>query len=166
MWRDAPLGAERYDLLLMQEQASAPVLIGTDSDPSNGISIQWTVPEHLAAALRAIAYFADGSVVTSLPSFAVYSGQAPPADVCTIRSTSIGVVDLFREPSLDSENFAYIIPGVFLPVLGKTADGWYLIDAQGSYDLASGGTASGKGWVSERYALGFSGPCADVPTIQ
>jgi len=165
-WLDAPPGAQRYDFFLTREEDHTPVLLGTDSDPSDGASIQWVVPEHLSASLSAIAYFTDGSMVTSLPSFALYSGQALPDDVCTIRSTSVGVVDIFREHSLDSENFAYITPGTFQPVLGRTPDGWYWIDAVGAYDLQSGEVASGTGWVSDRSPIGLFGPCADVPVVQ
>ena len=163
-WRDAPRGAERYDFFLKPEEASAPLLLATDRDSSNDVSIEWTVPEHLAATLTAIAFFSDGSMVTSLPSFAIYSGRAPPADVCTVR-TSGGAVDLFRERSLDSENFAYIIPGSYHPVLARTGDGWYRVDARDAYAPADGGTASETGWISDRYPIGLSGPCADVPLI-
>src|SRR3972149_5638361 len=165
-WLDAPPGGQRYDFFLTREEDHTPVLLGTDSDPSDGASIQWVVPEHLSAGLSAIAHFTDGSMVTSLPSFALYSGQALPDDVCTIRSTSVGVVDIFREHSLDSENFAYITPGTFQPVLGRTPDGWYWIDGVAAYDLQSGEVASGTGWGSDRSLIGLFGPCADVPVVQ
>jgi hypothetical protein len=164
-WLDAPFGAQRYDFFLTREGDHTPVLLGTDSDASDGVSIQWLVPEHLSASLTAIAYFTDGSMVTSLPSFALHSGQALPDDVCTIRSTSIGVVDIYRGPSLNSESFAYIIPGTFQPVLGRTPDGWYWIDAMGAYDMQSEEVASGTGWVSDRSPIGLFGPCADLPVL-
>ena len=164
-WIDSPPGAQRYDFFLTREDDHAPVLIATDPDPSDGTSIHWVVPEHLSASLSAIAYFTDGSLISSPPSLALYSGQALPDDVCTIRSTSVGVVDIFRERSLDSENFAYITPGTYQPVLEKTADGWYWIDATGAYDLASGQNASGTGWVTDRSPIGLFGPCADVPAM-
>jgi hypothetical protein len=163
-WSDAPPGAERYDFFLKLEEASAPLLLGTDRDPSDGVSIEWTVPEHLTATLTAIAYFSDGSMFTSLPSFAIYSAQAPPADVCTVHARG-GAVDLFRDRSLDSETFAYIVPGAYYPVLARTGDGWYRVDARGEYGLAAGGTPSETAWISDRYPIGLSGPCADVPLI-
>jgi len=165
-WLDAPSGAQRYDFFFTPEEDRTPVLLGTDSDPSDGASIQWLVPEHLSGSLSAIAYFTDGSTVTSLPSFALYSGQALPDDACTIRSISVGVVDIFRERSLDAENFAYITPGTVQPVLGRTSDGWYWIDATGAYDLETGEAASGTGWVSDRSPIGLFGPCADVPVLK
>ena len=165
-WMDAPRGAQRYDFFLTWEEAHTPILLGTDPEPSDGVSIQWIVPEHLSASLSAIAYFADGSMVAPFPSFALYSGQAPPDNVCTIRSRSPGVADLFREHSLDSENFAYITPGTFQPVLGRTSDGWYWIDATGAYDLQTGQVASGMGWVSDRSPISLFGPCEDVPLMK
>lgn len=163
-WTDAPLGAERYEFTLMAENSNS-FLLGTDKDSSNGVSIQWIVPENLSATLSATAYFADGSSVTSLPSFNIYTGEAPPADVCTLRSTSVGVVDLYHEPYLESGTFAYIIPGTYHPVLGSSKDGWYQVDAQGAHELGSGKAASGIGWVHTRYPIGLSGPCEDVPEI-
>ncbi len=163
-WTDAPPGAERYDFFLTPENATSH-LLGTDNDPSNGVSIQWIVPENLSATLGATAYFADGSIVASLPSFYVHTGEAAPTHICTLRSTSIGVVDVYNEPYFESGIFAYIAPGTYHPVLGRSEDGWYKVDAQGAYLVVSGRVASGTGWVSTRYPIGLSGPCEAVPTI-
>jgi hypothetical protein len=163
-WSDAPPGAERYDFFLKLEEVSAPLLLGTDRDPSNGVSIEWTVPEHLVATLAAIAYFSDGSMFASLPSFAIYSGQAAPADVCTVHARG-GAVDLFRDRSLESEILAYIVPGAYHPVIARTDDGWYRVDPQGAYRLAAGETPSDTAWLTDQYPIGLSGPCADVPLI-
>ena len=163
-WTDAPPGAERYDFFLMAKNSNS-FLLGTDKDPSNGVSIQWSVPENLSATLNATAYFTDGSIVTSLPSFNIYTGEAPPTDFCTFRSTSVGVVDLYHEPFLESGTFAYIIPGTYHPVLGRSEDGWYQVDAQGAHEFGSGKAASGTGWVNTRYPIGLSGPCEAVPEI-
>lgn len=163
-WTDAPPGAERYEFFLTPENGFSS-LLGTDDDPSNGVSIQWIVPEHLSATLEAFAYFADGSSITTLPSFYIYSGEAPPADVCTLRSTTIGVVDIYNEPYPQSGSFAYIAPGTYHTVLARSDDGWYKVDVQGAFHLDSGKVASGTGWVSPRHPYGLSGPCQAVPTV-
>ncbi len=163
-WTDAPPGAERYDFFLTPENATSS-LLGTDNDPSNGVSIQWIVPENLSATLEAFAYFADGSSITTLPSFYIHTGEAPPADVCTLRSTTIGVVDIYNEPYVESGIFAYIAPGTYHTVLGRSDDGWYKVDAQGAFHLDSGRVASEIGWVSPHYPNGLSGPCQAVPTV-
>lgn len=164
-WIHSPPGAERYDFVLTSEDGRS-LLLGTDSDPSNGVLIQWFVPENLYATITATAYFADGTIVTSHPSHRIHTGEAPPAHVCTLRSTGVGIVDLFYEPYFESGIYAYINPGTYHPVLGRSDDGWYQVDAQGAYDKGSGGAASGTGWASTRhYSIGLSGPCADVPFI-
>ena len=164
-WTSTPPGAERYDFVLTLEDGLS-LLLGTDSDPSNGVSIQWFVPENLLATITATAYFADGTIVTSHPSYTIHTGEAPPSHVCTLRSTGVGSVDLFYEPYFESGIYAYVNPGTYHPVLGRSDDGWYQVDAQGAYDMGSGEAASWTGWASTRhYPIGLSGPCADVPFI-
>jgi hypothetical protein len=165
-WLEGPPGAAQYDFFYTPDGSSIPVLIGSDSDPTDGVSVEWFVPEHLAGTLSGEAHFADAADIASLPSMTIFSRAALPEDVCTIRSTSIGVVEVFREPSPGSEAFAYIPPGKFLPALEMTSDGWFRIDAGGAYDLVSGETASGTGWVRDQAPVGTSGPCEDLPLLQ
>jgi hypothetical protein len=101
---------------------------------------------------------------TTLPSLAIYSAQAPPADVCTLHARG-GAVDLFRDRSLESEILDYIVPGAYHPVIARTADGWYRVDARGAYGPAAGETPPETAWISDQYPIGLSGPCADVPLI-
>ncbi|MDX1435614.1 MAG: hypothetical protein R3335_02305 [Anaerolineales bacterium] len=164
-WIGGPAQAERYDFFLIDADSGEEVLLGADLDASDGISIEWPVPEYQSGALMAVARFSDGSEVQSPVSPTVFSGQQLPEELCTVRSTSAGVVEVYHEPSLESESFAHIHPGTFQHVLAVAAGGWYQIDAEGAYDLRSGEAAGGTGWVSDHSTIGLAGPCEDLPIV-
>jgi hypothetical protein len=74
-WDGAPAGAERYDFILSPNDGSPSVVVGTDHDSADGVSVLWTVPGHLDAELNGRAYFADGSEAGSGGSGGVISGD-------------------------------------------------------------------------------------------
>ncbi len=163
-WIDAPAGAARYEFISASQRAEGTTtILGTDYDFSDGIAITWTVSERLAADLCAIAYLADGSMMSSSPS-AIYSGEVPPEGVCTARATGIQPLDLFQEPFPDSTEFASLAFGKYAQVLDRTADGWYRVDAQLAVDQ-TGNPTTGAGWVSDHQNVAFYGPCQEVPVI-
>jgi hypothetical protein len=77
VWEEAPPGAERYEFTFEPEDGGPAVLLGEDLDPSDGVSVRWTVPEHLAGGFDAVAYFADGSTISV--GWSAMSIQEPPA---------------------------------------------------------------------------------------
>lgn len=76
-WMEAPVGAERYEFVLRPQDKSPAFVIGVDSDPSDGVSLQWVVPFGIAADLTGFAYFPDGRILEVEFSGAVYSAPAP-----------------------------------------------------------------------------------------
>ena len=65
-WSGAPTSATRIDFYLTPGGTGAtPQTIGTDSNPSNGASIAWTVPQWVLGQLSATAFFPDGRTQNS-----------------------------------------------------------------------------------------------------
>lgn len=162
-WVDAPAGCEQYEFVLSPSPTER-IVIGTDRDLSDGISVDWQVPEDLSeAGLRGEALCSGSQVVPSLHSGILYSGDSPPKGVCVLASASIGAPDVLREPSLSSEAVAILIPGDFAPVLEQTGDGWYRIDSRELTPVGTSDTSPETGWITDQYSLKFFGPCDNVP---
>jgi len=51
----------------------------------------------------------------------VYSGTNPPAGICTLSASTIGVVQFYAEPDIESAVVAYL-PFDYTEVLGRTSD--------------------------------------------
>jgi len=164
VWEEAPPEAERYEFTFEPEDGGPTVLLGEDLDSSDGVSVRWTVPEHLAGDFDALAHFADGSTVSAGWSAMVYSGTAPPAGTCVLQSSTVGVVMLFLEPTTESADFADVYPGEYAEVLGRTADDWYLVDASMAHLTYPLDPQSATGWTPD-HGLVLRGPCEDLPLI-
>jgi hypothetical protein len=163
-WEEAPPGAERYEFAFEPEDGGPPVLLGDDLDPLDSVSVRWTVPEHLAGGFDAVAYFADGSTISVGWSAMVYSGIAPPAGICVLQSSTVGVVMLFLEPTTESADFADVYPGEYAEVLGRTANDWYLVDAGMAHLTYPRDPQPASGWTPD-HGLVLRGPCEDLPLI-
>jgi len=72
-WIDPPLGAEYYEFVLHPFDGSPAIVLGRDTDPSDGVSLEWVVPPGLSAELRAHAYYADGTPARGTFAPAIYS---------------------------------------------------------------------------------------------
>ena len=59
-WENAPTGADKYEFTLAPLNKEPSFVLGIDFDDSDGVAVSWTIPEHVAAELRATAYFPDG----------------------------------------------------------------------------------------------------------
>jgi hypothetical protein len=161
-WNNPPPNCVRYDFIVEGSDADRTV-IGTDIDLSDGVSIDWQVPEQLSGSLLGEASCDDDQILYSNWSGELHSGPAPPEGVCTLASGTIGVLDLFSTPSLSSETSAYLIPGVFAAVLERTANGWYRIDESVAFDYETGEAPTGPGWVWAEHSIQLFGPCESVP---
>ena len=73
-WRDAPVGAQRYDFVVEPQDGSLPILLGIDSDASDGVAIPWQVVPSISGDLKGLAYYADGRVLESALSGTIHSG--------------------------------------------------------------------------------------------
>jgi len=165
VWEEAPPEAERYEFTFEPEDGGPTVLLGEDLDRSDGVSVRWTVPEHLAGDFDAVAHFADGSTISAGWSAMVYSGIAPPVGICVLRSSTVGVVMLFLEPTIESADFAEVYPGEYAEVLGRTADDWYLVDAGMAHLTYPRDPQPITGWTPDEGIL-LHGPCGDLPLIE
>ena len=74
-WKDAPADAERYDFMLYPLDGSQPIVLGMDTDASDGAAIQWLVVPNISGELKGIAYYPDGRVLSSSISGTIYSGS-------------------------------------------------------------------------------------------
>lgn len=72
-WKDAPPGAARYDFVIDPLDGSQPIVLGIDTDASDGASIQWQVVPNISGELKGLAYFPDGSVLPSGLSGTIHS---------------------------------------------------------------------------------------------
>jgi len=74
-WKDAPADAERYDFMLYPLDGSQPIVLGMDTNASDGAAIEWLVMPDLSGELKGIAYYPDGRVLSSGISGTIYSGS-------------------------------------------------------------------------------------------
>jgi|GEM_PF-3650335 len=75
-WKDAPADAERYDFMLYPLDGSRPIVLGMDTNASDGAGIQWLVLPNLSGELKGLAYYPDGRVLPSGISGTIYSGSS------------------------------------------------------------------------------------------
>lgn len=162
-WIDPPPTCNQYDFVI-SDSSSDWTVIGTDLDPSDGISIEWQVPEHISyASLMGEAFCEESSVIHSLELGNLFSGDAPPEGVCVLISGTMGTPDLYLEPSLSSRPFAFLKQGSFAPVLERTQDGWYRIDTIDSVSWDESQSMPEFGWITDIAGIKLFGPCDSVP---
>jgi hypothetical protein len=75
-WKDAPADAERYDFILYPLDGSRPIVLGMDTNASDGAAIQWPVLPDLSGELKGLAYYPDGRILPSGISGTIYSGPS------------------------------------------------------------------------------------------
>jgi hypothetical protein len=161
-WIDPPSACNRYDFLLSNTSSDWAV-IGADFDPSDGVSIEWIVPENLSkASMMGEAYCEETTVIHSLEFDYLFSGDAPPEGVCVLISGTIGALDLYLEPSLSSKRVAFLDLNSYAPVLERTQDGWYRIDASDCIPWIESDSVPDSGWVADIMGIRLFGPCDNV----
>jgi hypothetical protein len=162
-WVDPPSACNRYDFILSDPSFDWTV-IGTDFDPSDGVSIEWRAPEHLSyARLMGEAFCEVPSVIHSLEFVDLFSGDAPPEGVCVLTSGTMGDPYVYLEPSSSSKWFAILPSGKYVQVLERTQDGWYRIDTSSAVSLEEMQSEPEYGWISDMEGLRLFGPCDSVP---
>ena len=172
-WEEAPIGATRYDIFFAFFEED-PILIGTDEDASDGVQVEWTVPELIGGTLVGIAYYGDGRIVYSGWSHDIYSGKLPPEGVCTLSSGFPRAPWLYPGrrtnpelgPTPGETEYATLFPEEYALVIAKTEDGWYLLDTPPAEVGPSGEPATGIWWLSEVQDFDLIGPCDDLPVVE
>lgn len=147
-WVDAPPAADSYVFTLILHKNKSLLVIGTDIDETDDISIEWLIPEHTSGELKASAYFTDGREVHS-SGIDVYSYEAVPEGVCILRSTTIVALSVFQQPSDIAEIIGVVYPNSMIEVMGKNSEGWYEIKTNEVYASNSSGPKIGPGtaWI-------------------
>ena len=180
-WENPPDGADGYEFRFVSQKGEPPVLVGSDFDASDSVSFSWVIPENITGELHATAFFSDGEKVDLLFPPMIYSGDLPPAGVCSLL-TKHQPIEVYRLPDRSSEVFAQLLPGIYAHVLALTPDGWYRIDAsvaeeysspRGSlhengfhdYEISLGKetnslSVSGEGWVNGDKGILLIGDCS------
>lgn len=179
-WENAPTGADKYEFVLAPLDEEPSFVLGIDLDDSDGVAVSWTIPEHIAAELRATAYFPDDRKIELSFAPTIYSGEFPPAGVCSLIARH-QPVEVYRLPERTAAIFALLYPSVYAHVLEIAPNGWYRIDASaaelhtpsrgmlpdtGFRDVAVGvamnpglSRASGDGWVNSDKGVLLTGSC-------
>ena len=178
-WENAPTGADKYEFTLAPLNKEPSLVLGIDLEDSDGVAVSWTIPEHVAAELRATAYFPDGQKMES-DAPVIYSGDLPPVGVCSLIPRH-RPVEVYRLPDRTAEIFALLHPAVYAHVLEIEHDSWYRIDASaaevytppvsllpdtGFRDVTVSlamdfdrSPASGEGWVNNDKGVLLVGSC-------
>ena len=126
-WENAPMGADRYEFILVPINKAPFIVGGIDIDASDGVAVPWTFPDHAAAELHATAYFRDGQKIES-NAYTIYSGDFPPSGECSLIARH-QPVEVYRLPDRTAEIFALLHPAVYAHVLEIAPNSWYRIDA-------------------------------------
>ena len=149
-WPEAPAAAASYQFILYLHSDNSPLLIGTDTDASDGISVEWLIPENTSGALQASARFADGREARSY-MINVYTDKAVPKGACVLRSHTISPLSVYQEPSDTAEIIGVMVPTSMLEVIAKNSDGWYQIKTDEVYVVESSDQKIGPGtaWLYE-----------------
>lgn len=78
IWDSPPQNSSRYDFIML-DASDKTFVIGTDTDPSDGVSVVWRIPENLPGfEVMGIAYSSEGQAVYFAYGGTVYSGDEPP----------------------------------------------------------------------------------------
>lgn len=162
-WPEAPPVADSYTFTLKLHTDKSLLLIGTDTDDSDGVSVEWLIPENISGELSATAHFADGREVRSY-AIDVYADKAVPAGACVVRAHTIAPLSVYQEPSDTAENVGVMYPTSMVEVVGKNTNGWYKIKTD-EVNIVGGSDekiGSGTAWLSETSTVLF-GACENLP---
>ena len=172
-WSDPPLEAARYDFTML-DTSGIPVVIGTDIDSTDGVSVQWLVPANLSGyEVGGTAYSATGQATYFAYGGTVYSREVPPRDICTLSNRTIGAIPVHLEPNPSSQVFANLVAGQYIQVHERRPDAWYRIDAsqleifsnttlvcgESPTSPCRGYSDSQTGWIQAKGNVRFFGPC-------
>ena len=157
-WDDAPASLYQVSFILIGQSGQSE--IGQDTNPSDGITINWTVPAGLAGQIIARGrYFENANVVSSYP---VYVSSAPPSGQgCEIAPADPNGAVAYTQADLNSPIFGTIPVGQYVEVLGRTLNGWYGFDP-GIAQAGNTGAARLR-WLPLNTRLLYRGNCPDRP---
>jgi hypothetical protein len=136
------------------------------ANPADGIMAVWLVPERVSGRLEGVAWYGNGQVVRSGCCSQVFTGDLPPVGICSLLVHGIGVQNLYQEPNSESLRIAGIAPGIYLEVLERTVDGWYLVKTDNVINSGTSETVNITGWINGQENVSLHGPCEDIPIME
>jgi hypothetical protein len=136
------------------------------TNPADGIMAVWLVPERVSGRLEGVARYSDGQEVRSGCCSQVFSGDLPPEGICSLLVHGIGVQNLYQEPNMEGLRIAGIAPGIYLEVLERTVDGWYLVKTDNIINSGTSETVSITGWINGQENVSLHGTCEDIPIME
>jgi hypothetical protein len=165
-WEGAPIEASLYEIKFIRSDTVEEILTMVSANPADGIIAVWLVPECVSGRLEGVARNSDGQEVRSGCCSQVFSGDLPPEGICSLLVHGIGVQNLYREPNMEKPRIAGIAPGIYLEVLERTVDGWYLVKTDNVINSETSGTDSITGWITGQENVSLHGPCEDIPIME
>lgn len=157
-WPEAPRGASRVDFWLNNQS-----VVGTDSNPLDGATANWTVPANITGNISAVAYKSDGGTMQYSYLTAVSSGNLPPGNECVVRNNLAMPVTVYTQPVESAGVFGQLSPFAFERAVGKTANGWIAI-FPGVANAGAFGIYRIK-WLAPSSNNQLLGPCGSLPVI-
>jgi hypothetical protein len=162
-WEGTPVGASLYEIRFIHSDTVEENLIMVSSHPAEGVAAEWLVPERVSGRLEGVAIYGDGREVRSGCCSQVFTGDLPPAGICSLLVHGIGVQNLYQEPKEESLRIAGIAPGLYLEVLERTINGWYFVKTDNVIDSGTSETVNTTGWINGQENVGLHGPCEGIP---
>lgn|GEM_PF-4227288 len=140
-WDNPPLDAFLYIFLWTPIGHDQPMrLLGIDVNAADGVSVRWTPPEYQHGRPFALAIYADGRLVSPIPTgWEYFSAKAPPEGICSAWATFNGPPVVFDYPLNTEEHWLGSIND-YVPVLEQFVDPegsvWWKIDLSQSEIIA------------------------------
>jgi hypothetical protein len=134
-WEDAPPGGIVYVFIWKSLRAEKPWrIMGSNFDPSDGVSIAWKVPEFIGGVPFGVALAWPRRLAVSAVSALQYgSGKAPPEGICTVSYSGLsGLPEVFTAPPNDGASSILGYLSDYAPVQQRYVDGegfpWLQVD--------------------------------------
>lgn len=163
-WIDAPKGANKYEIALLDQNDAMMQTIGMAQNEGGGVQASWQVPPELSGKLEGRAYFNTDQVVRSGCCTNVFSHSLPPEGICSLRTAGMMPQHLYAQRSGESQRTIGIAPGLYLEVLARSSEGWYRVRTLPGSSSAEGQTGpSTQGWLHSTAENELFGSCDQIP---
>jgi hypothetical protein len=162
-WIDAPSDADKYELVLLNSDGVIKQIIPLSDHSGADVQTTWLVPPEQSGILEARAYFPDGHVVRSGCFTHVYTNKLPPEGICSLRTVGMAPQHLYAERDPESDRIIGIAPGLYLEVLARSTDGWYLVRTLPDIQSEAQNNQSTTGWLHASGELRLFGSCEGLP---
>lgn len=132
-YTNPPPGTTRVEFILYDDEDGDEQVIALDNNPQDGYRQRWTIPPNLEARYTAYAYAGDSLRAVS-PTLNVFSGPSP-GQGCVVQINT--ATNYYDEPTTDNAVGSAAVNETY-EVLGRSLNGWYAINPDGSGSGAGG----------------------------